>query len=213
MESGSRPRVRVPSAGQACPPEVCPCPSPPSAHRCVLSVLCGSQPCAQGPGPERRGRASGHTGAWDRRPQCRLRSTGFWQRAPGGSPAHRRTGGWAPPCPLCSALSGCWSAGCGRHVHGDLRVGSGAGQVGRRTGAAGCGEQTSRCPLLGCCFARPRGALTRRRAGRGGNHCAGPQASRDSGCAIGRLFCPAGADRPSLGPPTLVGTRPEEQQL
>lgn len=69
--------------------------------------------------------------------------------------------GLGTPCPLCFALSGCWSAGCGQHVHGDLYMGSGAGQAGHCTGAAGCGEQTSRCPLLGCCFACPHGALTK----------------------------------------------------
>lgn len=51
VESGSRARVRVPSAVQACPLRCVPvsgwedAPCLPVPIHCVLSVPCGSQPC------------------------------------------------------------------------------------------------------------------------------------------------------------------------
>lgn len=206
MESGSRARVRVPSAGRACPLEgVSMCTAGRMPLASCAHPLCSECPAWEpalcpGPWPERRGEASGHTGAWD---LCAPQASG--RGSLGALPA---TGELGVGTPLSSVLCPVrvWVSRPRQHGHGDLLVGSGAGQVGAALELVGVVSRLPAALCRGAASPVSTGALTGPRPGRGYSHWQKlSKPPRDIGqrqLAIGSLLSPL---EPPAWPASLCG--------
>lgn len=114
-----------------------------------------------------------------------------------------------PPCPLPSALAGCWSPGCGQHCYMDLPVGRGAGRLGHCPtlglcpgvlGRAGCGEQMCTLSSPG----HPASPVS---------HQPLPGPGLDSAAAIGEIFSRATPAVQRQRQLCLVGVSPVPAEL
>lgn len=194
VESGSRARVRLPSAEQTYPLKVClcaglgGCPLLPSAH-----PLCSECPVWENPASRALSQLEGvrpqdtqeHE---DLRPQPWLCAPQrVWQRVPEGSPGHRRTGGWHPfvlcalPCPGAGqqAEASTFTETCVWAVV--------LGMWGTALGLLGVVSSLPPALCWGAASPVPSFALTRCRAGRRCNH--GQKLCKSSSIRRQRRLC------------------------